>query len=305
MVDLRVDLSNYFHNIKQNLHLDPASEKEIILELKTHVEDESTEMQKAGLSEAEAIEKSIHLLGSAKLVAQQIYDVHSQGNWKQALLAAMPHVFFAVLFALNWLTGVTWVPILLVVVAGILFYGLSRSKPTWLFPWLGYALFPVAAAGVCLLYLPEGWTLVTLGLYIPLVIWLFCFITIKFIRRDWLYATLMLIPVPTFVGWFMAAEEAIYPDLKLSFLYNFAPWSALTFLMLGVASAMFTRLKKRWLRIAALSTSGVVPAVIIILTSNRLGFAAFVSLSVLMVSFVLVPVIVEHSMRHGESPVTA
>lgn len=300
-MDLRIELGRYLRNLKENLHLDPTLEIEILREIETHVEDESAEMRESGLSEAEAVEKTIHLLGSAKLVARQIYDVHSQGTWRQALLAGMPHVFFAALFALNWFTGVTWVPILLVVVAGILFYGLFRGRPTWLFPWLGYALFPVAAAGVCLLYLPKGWPMVTLILYIPLVLWLCCFITIKFIRRDWLYATLMLVPVPTFVGLFMASDRGVIPDLKLSFFYNFAPWSALTFLMLGVAAALFIRLKNRWLRITALSASGILPATIIILASNRLGFSAFVGLALLMLSFVLVPVYIEHRVHHEES----
>jgi hypothetical protein len=300
-MDLRAGLYRYLQNIKENLRLDPDSEKEIIRELETHVEDRCSEMQNSGLSESEAMEKSIRLLGSAKLVARQIYEVHSQGTWKQAILAGMPHLFFATLFALNWLTGVTWIPILLVVIAGVLFYGFFRGKPGWLFPWLGYALFPVAAAGVSLLYLPKGWPLVALFLYVPLVLWLCCLITIKFIRKDWLYATLMLVPVPTFVGWFMASDQKVFPELKLGFLHDFAPWSGLTFLMLGVSAALFTRLNNRWLRIAALSASGILPACVIILASNRLGLATFIGLSLLMLSFVLVPVFIEHRMRQEKS----
>lgn len=303
-MDFRTGLCRYLQTIKENLRLDPGSEKEIIRELETHVEDRSSEMQRSGLSEAEAIEKSIRLLGSAKLVAYQIYEAHSQGTWRQAVLAGMPHLFFAALFALNWFTGVTWIPVLLVVIAGVLFYGLSQAKPGWLFPWLGYALFPVAAAGVSLLYLPKGWPLVTLLLYIPLVLWLCCFITIKFIRRDWLYATLMLVPVPTFVGWFMASDQMVFPELKLGFLHDFAPWSGLTFLMLGVSAALFTRFNNRWLRIAALSMSGIMPAAVIILASNRLGFATFIGLAFLMLSFVLVPVFIEHHMRQEKALVT-
>jgi hypothetical protein len=303
-MSLRTGLYRYMQSVRENLRLDPSSEKEIIRELETHVEDRCSEMEKSGLSAPEAMEKSIRLLGSAKLVARQIYEVHSQGTWRQAILAGMPHLFFAALFALNWLTGVTWIPILLVVIAGVLFYGLCQDKPGWLFPWLGYAMFPVAGAGVSLLYLPKGWPLVTLLLYIPLVLWLCCLITIKFIRRDWLYATLMLVPVPTFVGWFMTSGQSVFPELKLGFLHNFAPWSGLTFLMLGVSAALFTRLSNRWLRITALGASGILPAAVIILASNRLGFAAFIGLSLLMLSFVLVPVFIEHRLRQEKWLVT-
>ncbi len=303
-MDLRVELRGYLHSIKENLHLDPASEKEIIRELEAHVEDSCLEMQKSGLSEEEATEKCLRLLGSAKLVAHQIYETHSQGTWRQALLAGMPHLFFAALFALNWLTGVTWMPILLIVIAGIVFYGLFHGKPAWLFPWLGYALFPVAAAGASLLYLPKGWPWLTLILYIPLVLWLCCFIIIKFIRRDWLYATLMLVPVPTFVGWFLASGQTMFPDLKLGFLYDFAPWTGFTFLVLGVSVAMFVRLKYRWLRIAALIISSLMSAAVVTLASSQLGFVAFLGLALLMLSFVLVPAYIEHRVGHNQPMAT-
>ncbi len=303
-MDLRVELRGYLHSIKENLHLDPASEKEIIRELEAHVEDSCLEMQKSGLSEEEATEKCLRLLGSAKLVAHQIYETHSQGTWRQALLAGMPHLFFAALFALNWLTGVTWMPILLIVIAGIVFYGLFHGKPAWLFPWLGYALFPVAAAGASLLYLPKGWPWLTLILYIPLVLWLCCFIIIKFIRRDWLYATLMLVPVPTFVGWFLASGQTMFPDLKLGFLYDFAPWTGFTFLMLGVSVTLFVRLKYRWLRIAALIVSSLMSAAVVTLASSQLGFVAFLGLALLMLSFVLVPAYIEHRVGHNQPMAT-
>jgi hypothetical protein len=250
------------------------------------------------------MESSLQLLGSAKMVAHQIYEAHSQGTWRQALLAGMPHLFFAAFFALNWLTGITWMPVLLVVITGIVFYGLFHGKPTWLFPWLGYALFPVAAAGASLLYLPKGWPWLTLALYIPLVLWLFSFIIIKFIRRDWLYATLMLLPVPTFVGWFLASEQVVSPDLKLSFFYDFAPWTGFTFLILGISVTLFVRLKNRWLRITALCISGIMSAAVITLASSRLSFGAFMGLLLLMLSFILVPAYIDHRIHQSTPAVT-
>ena len=293
-MDLKVELNRYLRNVRDNLRLDPTSETEIITELAAHVEDRCQEMRETGLSEEEAIERSLCLLGSAKMVARQIYEAHSQGTWRQALLAGMPHLFFAGLFALNWLTGVVWVPIMLGFMAAIVLYAMLHGKPTWLFPWLGYALLPVVAAGVSLLYLPQGWRLVTLLLYVPLVLWLSCFITIKFIRRDWLYSALMLLPVPTFIGWYMAAgQEPSLPDLKLGFLYRFAPWTGLTFLVLGVSVAMFVRMKNRTLRIMAIIVSGLASTAMVTLASNRLDFSSFLGLVILMLVFVLAPVYVE------------
>jgi hypothetical protein len=205
----------------------------------------------------------------------------------------MPHLFFAGLFALNWLTGIAWVPIMLVFIAAIVLYALLHGKPTWLFPWLGYALLPVVAAGVSLLYLPQGWRLVTLLLYVPLVLWLSCFITIKFIRRDWLFSALMLLPVPTFIGWYLAGRETAAPDLKLGFLYGFAPWTALTFLLLGISVALIVHMRNRTLRIIAIVVSGVGSTAMVTIASNRLDFASFLGLAILMLFFVLAPAFVE------------
>ena len=298
-MDLRVELNRYLRNVRENLRLDPASEKEVLNELAAHVEDRCLEMQETGLSEKEAIESSLRLLGSARTVARQIYEAHSQGTWRQALLAGMPHLFFAGLFALNWFAGVAWVPIMLAFIAAIVLYGLLHGKPSWLFPWLGYALLPVVAAGISLLYLPQGWRLITLLLYVPLVLWLSCFITIKFIRRDWLYSALMLLPVPTFVGWYMAGRETASPDLKLDFLYGFAPWTALTFLLLGVSAALIVRMRSRTLRIIAIIVSGLASTAMVTFASNRLDFASFLGLAVLMLAFVLVPAFIERRLARN------
>ena len=162
-------------------------------------------MREAGMSDEEAARKCVGLLGSAKMVARQIYEAHSQGTWRQALLAALPHLFFALLFALKW-WDIGWLPVMLGLTFGIAIYGWCHGRPTWLFPWLGYSLFPVVVAGLLLLYLPTGWAWVTILLYVPLVLWLLCYITIKTIKSDWLYSALMLLPIPSLIGWFLAAK---------------------------------------------------------------------------------------------------
>ncbi len=290
---MKLELNRYLQSLREHLRMDPTSETEVIRELEAHVEDSCQEMQKAGVPEDEALTKSLRLLGPAKIVARQIYEAHNQGTWRQALLAAMPHLFFAVMFALKWWMGITWMPIMFAVILGIGLYGWCHGKPSWLFPWLSYSLFPVVAAGVSLLYLPAAWAWVTLALYIPLVLWLLSFITIKFMRRDWLYSALMLLPASAFTGWFLAAgQKANFPDIKINFMYNFAPWTGLTFMVLAVSVALFIRLRQRWLRITALMTSGVVTSIVTILASNQLGLVSFIGLVLLILSFLLVPAFV-------------
>ena len=95
-------LSHYLESVRDNLKLDFPAEKDVIAELETHVEDRFQEFIQSGLSQEEAGENCLGVLGSAKLIARQIYEAHSQGTWGQTLLAASPHLLFALLFVLNW-----------------------------------------------------------------------------------------------------------------------------------------------------------------------------------------------------------
>ena len=297
---MATELNHYLDNLRDNLRLDPSSEREVLHELETHVEDRFQELQEAGLSGEEAAEECVGLLGSAKLVARQIYEAHSQGTWRQALLASVPHLFFALLFALKWLVGIGWLPVMLGLVLGIAIYGWCHGKPTWLFPWLGYSLLPVVVAGLLLLYLPQGWAWLTILLYVPLVLWLLCYITIRAIKRDWLYSALMLLPVPSIVGWFLAVEqEGGFSGFSLERLHDFAPWTGLSFLVLAVTVATFIRLRQRWLKVTVLVTSGLLTLTMVTFSSSRLGLFAFIGLILLMSSFLLVPAFLERRMRHG------
>ncbi len=251
-------LSEYLDSVRDNLRLDLISEREVISELQTHIEDELEEMREAGLSEEEATSTCLRLLGSAKLVARQIYEAHSQGTWRQALLASMPHLVFAFLFALNWWQGIAWLVITLGLILTTVIYGWCHGKPVWLFPWLGYSLVPVAVAGLFLLYLPRSWSWLAILVYIPLALWLVYSVTIQTIKRDWLFSALMLLPLPVVIGWFLAVgNEGKFVEFSLEHIHHFAPWIGVSFLALALAVAMFVRLRQRWLKIAVLFISGL------------------------------------------------
>ncbi len=294
-------LSNYLDSVQDNLRLDHSSEREVIRELEAHIEDEVQELQESGLSEEEAASTCLTLLGSAKLVARQIYEAHSQGSWNQALLAATPHLLFGLLFALNWWRGIGWLLAMLTLVLVMAVYGWWRGKPAWLFPWLGYSLVPVVAAALLLLYLPRSWSWVAILFYLPLALWLLYAITLQTIKRDWLYTSLMLLPVPAVIGWFLAIEPINqFPEDWLQRMQDFAPWIGLTFLALGVTVATFIRLKKRWLRVSVLVVSGLITLTIVAYyTEGRLSILAFLILMVVMLLVLLSPSLVERTLRHS------
>jgi len=277
-------------------------ESEVIHELETHIEDELQELREAGLSEEEAADTCLRLLGSAKVVARQIYEAHSQGSWSQALLAAMPHILFGLLFAVNWWRGIGWLLGMLVLVLSMAVYGWWRGKPAWLFPWLGYSLLPVVAAGLLLLYLPQGWSWLAILLYLPLALWLLYSITVQTIKRDWLYTSLMLLPLPAIIGWFVAVEPVHkLPEHWLQRIQDFAPWIGLTFLALALTVATFIRLRKRWLRVSVLVVSGLITLTMVAYyTNGRLSLPALLILIVVMLLLLLSPALVERTLKHTE-----
>ena len=188
-------VSHYLDSVRDNLRLDFSAEREVISELRAHIEDKLQELKDAGLSEDEAANTCIRLLGSAKLVARQIYEAHSQGTWRQALLASLPHLLFALLFALSWWQGVGWLLAVLGLVIGMTIYGWWHGRPIWLCPWLGYSLVPVAIAGILLLYLPRDWTWLTIVLYVPLAAWLLYVITVNTIHNNPVHISKLTTPV--------------------------------------------------------------------------------------------------------------
>ena len=301
-------LSQYLDSVKQNLRLERPLEGEVIQELETHIEDEVQELKEEGLSDEEATYTCLTLMGSAKVVARQIYESHSQGSWAQALFAALPHILFGLIFVLGYWQGIIWLLGMLVLTLGVVVYGWWRGKPSWLFSWLGYSLVPVVFAGLLLLFLPEGWGWVAILIYIPMALCLVYAITVKTIKRDWLYSSLMLLPLPILAGWFFAVEPVNQlPEYWLGRLQYFAPWIGLSFMALGVVVATFIRLNKRWLRIMVLVMSGLLTlALIAYYTQDKLTVPAFLILIIVMLLLLLSPALVEKALRRtGQQSLSA
>src|SRR4030042_1566173 len=201
--------SSYTDSLKDCLRLEPTIESDVGREINTHLEDKSHELIESGLSEEDASITAAELLGSPRVVARQMYEVYSQGSWRQALFAALPHLLVAALFALHFWQDTIWLLGIIIAVAGSVIYGWCHGKPAWLFPWLGYCLTPVITIGILLIYLPGSWAWVAAIAYIPLVLLVIVPVTKRTIRKDWLFASLMLLPVPIVLGWILALESSL------------------------------------------------------------------------------------------------
>jgi hypothetical protein len=291
----------YLEDIRCDSRLEDAEKTEIISELETHMEDKFHELVESGLTEAEAVQTCLGQMGNKKQVSRQIYEAYSQGSWKHVLLASMPHVLFGGIFALNWWQHIGWMSLILVLITATTVYGWWHGKPTWVFSWLGYSLMPVLAVGLLLVYLPKGWSLLAIPIYIPMALWWLFHIISQTSKRDWIFGSLMLLPIPIIVGWFLAiSPEGKLMEISLQRLYDFAPWIGLSFLALALTIAVFIRLRQRWIRIGLLVTSGMITITLIVhYTIGKLNILSFLGLIMVMWGVLVLPPLLEHRIRTG------
>ena len=289
------ELTQYLENIRGKAKLGPAEESGVMSELRAHIEDRVDELTESGMTEEEALKTCLGQMGNTKMIARQIYEAYSQGSWKQVLMASMPHLLFGGLFVLNWWHYPGWLSIILVLILATTVYGWSRGKPTWLFPWLGYTLLPVLAAGILLLYVPTGWSWLALPFYIPLALWWLFHVIVQTTRRDWLLSTAMLMPFPIITGWFLAISPSgkINED-SLQRLSHLAPWIGLSFLIMAVTIATFIRVRQRSLRVVLLAASGMLTLMLVVYYSTgRFAVATFLGLALVMWGLFLTPPLLE------------
>ena len=257
-------LTNYLEHFRASLKIDSTVKSGVVQELYAHLEDKSHELKEAGFDEEEADMLAMQALGPADFIAQEVYEAHAQGTWQEAFFAALPHFLVALLFALYYRQSIVFLSSILVVTVGTAVYGWHQNKPLWLFPWLGYYLLPVIFTGILLIYLPEGWGWVAALVYIPLALFIIIYVMRQTAKRDWLYASLILAPIPVVFSWLLFAgigSNILASDLWVAKLQTRTPWIVISFLALAGATVSFIRLKQRWCKIIAL----VAPPIIIIL----------------------------------------
>ena len=295
--------SSYTDRLKGYLRLEPTIENDVVRELRAHIEDKSHELIESGLPEEEATSTAAKLMGSPQIVARQIYEVYSQGSWRQAFFAALPHLLVAALFALHCWQNTLWLIGILVAATCSVIYGWCHGKPAWLFPWLGYCLIPVISVGILLIYLPGRWTWFAAAAYVPLALVVIFAVTKQTIRKDWLFASLMLLPVPIVLGW-LAVIELEGKTLWHEQLYEFAPLIALSFAVLALTVATFIRIRQRWAKVGALLILEMLILVIVgVGGKSTIDLGGWLLLVLLAILLLLGPALLERKIRDtGHKP---
>jgi hypothetical protein len=305
------EVKNFLNSVRLQLKLDPSSEKEILSELYTHFEDRVEELQESGLTEEEAIRRASREFGPSKKVAEELHEVHSISNWPQAVMAALPHVLFGLLFAFRQWTNAFWLSIIIMSVFGAVAYGWKHNKPTWFFTWLGYALAPLLVVGLVLLDQALGagvlsnswWLWATVIAYFSIVAAICTIILAHTWRRDWLLGSLSVLPFLAVIGWVLTNRwnGGLTQDGG-GLLRGLEPWVALSFLALAGIVIIFTRLKKRWLRVGVLLVAGLVILTIMASASGEsVNLANMVVLAIIALAIILGPALVDRRMGPRES----
>ncbi len=265
------NISHYLNRFKSSLQIDQTIRDGVAEELYTHLEEKTQELEDKGLSKEEASKIAVQSLGSPELIAQQIYETHAQGSWKEALFSALPHLLVALLFTSYYWQNIIYVSVIVALTVGIAIYGWHRGKPVWLFPWLGYYLMPVVITGILLLSLPRSWGWIAALIYIPLALFVFIHIVRQTARRDWLYASLMLAPILVTFSWFSSlgtGNEFLMDSMWWASLKANAIWIVISFIALAGATIAFIRLKPRKYKIISLLIPPLVISFSVIATSR-------------------------------------
>jgi len=311
------DVREYLEDVRSHLRLDSETERHIISELHSYFEEKVEELRGGGISEGDAARAAVKFFGRPRVLARLMYEAYSKGNRTEAFLSALPHLVVAGLFISHLWRHPVLAPVVFSSIVCVTLYGWWCGKPNWLYSWIGYSLLPLLVAGYSsrpileqtVSYLlgrseapPSIWILLLIGALFSFSIWIIIRTTIRVVRRDWVLASLMLVPLPIVASWLFSIEQQGGLFQPSSFaLHQWDTLMASVLMLLSVASAIFIRLRKRMLKIGALLTLSIIAGAI---TGNilwgDLGFLGFLAAASLMLLFLLGPALLEARIGHGE-----
>ncbi|MCH8109088.1 MAG: hypothetical protein IIB15_03070 [Chloroflexi bacterium] len=314
-------IRGYLANLSRQLHLEPPEESEILHELQTHIEDRAQELIEAGVSSDEALNHALNDLGGSQRIADQLYEVHSRGSVYHTGLAVLPHILIALMFAFHLWTSIEWAIVMLAVALVISVVGWRKGRPRWTYPWLGYCLVvPIISWGLAMSSVGYGaWAIVTRGelplgvpiyiasfIYIALSLWIVIKIVSKVARRDWVMASLAIMPIPFLAYWFFyfyTQAEALQAAGQS--LREIDSSVAIVFLILAASTAIFFRIGKRLVRVALLVITA--PSMIVLAWLSYRGgpgYMAVFTFSAISLAVLLSPMLFDIKDSHSDQAVS-
>jgi hypothetical protein len=286
------EVDSYLAEVRSHLHLDPSVEHRVIGELASHFDDKLRDLCAEGMPEGEAIHEAIASFGGARSIARLLYQAYSRGTWVETFLACQPHLLAAALFAAHQWRSPLLLGLFSAVLIGMAVTGWLRGRPAWAYSWAGYAFFPLMVLGwLGRSVLAGAVAAVAAGAPIPAPAWqpvsLFALCVAGGVllvralrlaaRRDWVIAALLMLPLPVFGAWLLAAERfgGLTGDgTPLAAVLRWDPAMAKICLLLAAASALAIRARSRFAKALAILAAGVgAGAVIVLVTSAEAELA--------------------------------
>ncbi len=215
-------LDQYLDEVRRHLNLAPERSNHIIRELRSHLLERSEEGETSGLSRQESISRAIHSFGRPRALARLLYESHRKTSLAEMGVAALPYLLIAILFAMGGWSSWLWSPLLLLPIVMVTLYGWWQGKPSWLYPWAGWSLVPLALGAYLAAPIfhqmyqalagtgpaPDPLALSGLLLYLAFSSWILGSTTFKVAKRNWTLASLMLLPIPVMITWLVVQERA-------------------------------------------------------------------------------------------------
>ncbi|PZC47016.1 MAG: hypothetical protein C1O27_001632 [Chloroflexi bacterium] len=261
----------YLGSVERRLHLRPEQERDILVELRDHLQERADDYRQQGMNPKLAFKQAVEDMGVPDDVARRMYDIHSGNSWRDAILAATPHLTLALLFAMHLWTRTAWVVVIVGMLALVSLQGWRRTKSMWLYPWLSYTLaIPILSSLAAMGAVAYGvWSLVQnghaplgipyyilFGLYAPFALYITASMASKVVRRDWLLASLTATPLPVLMGWLLyIQDEGRGFGESPQQIGQTDGSTALVFLALAITTAVFLRVSQRLFRILLLITA--------------------------------------------------
>lgn len=320
---MQAEVTIYLDEVRTHLHLDPYIESRIISELYSHLQEKVSELQEAGASELEATREALASFGGARAIARLTYEAYSRGSWVEALISCQPHMIVAALFATHVWRQPVMVVAAFAAILLIAFVGSRRGAPTWSYSWLGYAVFPfIILTGMSwepvvrtVTYAARGtgtpaplWELVLLGGLCIFSIWLVASTTVRTARRDWILASLMLLPLPVLAIWLITVSQShgFVLNVLRSFEVRFSRWdTAMAYFCttLGVASVLFIRVRQRALKAGSIFAVGIIGGAAVLRSFWGLaGVFELLLLSLALLAFLTSPLLLHTMVGREQEP---
>ena len=310
-------LQTYLLAMRRKLNLDADTNRDIVLELHGHLEEKIVELKEEGLTHEEALSQALRDMGHPDQIARGMYSVHSRGSWRDILLATLPHLLLASLFALHLWTRYLLVCVMVIAVAFVTLRGWKSGGPKWTYTWLGYSMAAPALSWLMALMALgySGWKFFTTGAlpftlpiyllmiaYIPFSLWITANVVLKVVRQDWLLASLTALPFPFLTSWILfpnwqgglwggSGAEVRATDTD----------RALVFLALAVTTGVFLKVGHRLIKIGLLTISTVLLVVFTLVAAPlTIGLISMMLIIIASVAFLLSPAILQSRLERRE-----